>query len=414
MDEALAELAGYFRRQATVPARELVQLAAAARAGGSRWDGIAAACGIRDYRDITGVAALPCWRGSDTGAALLFSAAQHAVHQLTGSRGPFAPLSWPCPGCRQQVTDRAFAGRPVHIEHGHAPGCPRLARDQAADDNERRGRVPGLIAYSEDPAGLVQRHWLAERIEDDCPRCGWHGYFHHHIATIDDDWAAGICDDCYADLHPAITVTARYFSACSPLDGEPVAVIRQRTRSDYPYPDLGQMLTGGCPGSTPRCSSMTGAATATKTSPRSAASRPNRSPPDWRPATGPRTRPDCHGSPGRTRNEHQMTRDATYYEDLAGRLYGLLITFDDRLPSEQARLLHRFIEVGEYGLALEEITGALAQHAIPITDQERGDILGLGYQMKLQGDLVPRAVSHCPRTAQPASSGPADPPETST
>jgi hypothetical protein len=34
-----------------------------------------------------------------------------------------------------------------------------------------------------------------------------------------------------------------YFSACSPLDGEPVAVIRQRTGSDYPFPDLGQMLS---------------------------------------------------------------------------------------------------------------------------------------------------------------------------
>jgi hypothetical protein len=38
-------------------------------------DGIAAACGVRDYRDITGVVSLPCWRGCDTGADLLFSAA---------------------------------------------------------------------------------------------------------------------------------------------------------------------------------------------------------------------------------------------------------------------------------------------------------------------------------------------------
>jgi hypothetical protein len=103
--------------------------------------------------------------------------------------------------------------------------------------------VPGLIAGSEDPAGAVQRHWLTERIEDDCPRCGWHGYFHTYIATIGGDWAGAVCDNCYADLHPAITVTVGYFSACSPDDGEPVAVIRQRTRSDYPFPDLGQMLT---------------------------------------------------------------------------------------------------------------------------------------------------------------------------
>src|SRR6266700_623495 len=142
---------------------------------------------------------------------------------------------------------------------------------------------------------------------------------------------------------------------------------------------------------------MTGAATATTTSPRSAASRPSGSPPGSRPATGLRTRPGCPGSPRPTRNEHQMTWDAAYYEDLAGRLYGLLIMFDDRLPGEQARLLHRFIEVGEYGLALEEITGALAQHAIAITDQEHGDMLDLGHQMKLQGHLVPRALSYCPR-----------------
>ena len=50
--------------------------------------------------------------------------------------------------------------------------------------------------------------------------------------------------------------------------------------------------------------------------------------------------------------------DAAYYEDLAGRLYGLLIALDDRIGRAQPQLLHHFIEVGEYGLALEEIAGA--------------------------------------------------------
>jgi hypothetical protein len=103
--------------------------------------------------------------------------------------------------------------------------------------------------HSEDPAGAVQRHWLAEPVTDDCPRCGWRGYFHHYLTTIGGDWSAAVCDNCYADLHPDITVTVRYFSARSPIDGEPVAAIRQRTRSDHDYPDvghfpdLGQMLT---------------------------------------------------------------------------------------------------------------------------------------------------------------------------
>jgi hypothetical protein len=71
----------------------------------------------------------------------------------------------------------------------------RLARDQAADDGRRRGQLPGLILDSESAVGPVQRHWLRERITDDCPRCGWHGYFHHYIATIGGDWSAAVCDD---------------------------------------------------------------------------------------------------------------------------------------------------------------------------------------------------------------------------
>ena len=45
-------------------------------------------------------------------------------------------------------------------------------------------------------------------------------------------------------------------------------------------------------------------------------------------------------------------------------------------------MLHDFIEVGEYGLALEEITGALAQHQTAITGQERNDMLALARQMQ--------------------------------
>ena len=46
-------------------------------------------------------------------------------------------------------------------------------------------------------------------------------------------------DDCYADLHPAITVTVKFFSARSAASSEPFAVIRQRDRSDHDYPGLG-------------------------------------------------------------------------------------------------------------------------------------------------------------------------------
>src|SRR5690348_14186420 len=88
---------------------------------------------------------------------------------------------------------------------------------------------------------------------------------------------------------------------------------------------------------------------------------------------------------------------SAYYEELAGRLYCLLIGLDDRIGSEQARLLHHFIEAGEYGLALEEIAGTPAQDAIAITGQERADMLALAARMNLKGGLVPRALAACPQ-----------------
>ncbi len=59
--------------------------------------------------------------------------------------------------------------------------------------------------------------------------------------------------------------------------------------------------------------------------------------------------------------------DSAYCEDLAGRLYGLLIGLVDRLDRQDAGQLRHFIEVGEYDLALEEIAGTLAQAKTPIT-----------------------------------------------
>jgi len=73
---------------------------------------------------------------------------------------------------------------------------------------------------------------------------------------------------------------------------------------------------------------------------------------------------------------------------------------DGRLGREQAQLLHHFIEVGGYGLALEEIAGPLAQDRVAVSDQERGDMLALGRRMKMD-DQVPRALRFCPRATEP-------------
>jgi hypothetical protein len=58
---------------------------------------------------------------------------------------------------------------------------------------------------------------------------------------------------------------------------------------------------------------------------------------------------DLYGEqPGTEAGLHRAV-DTAFYEDLAGRLYGLLIGLDDRLDREAARQLYHFIEVGEYG-----------------------------------------------------------------
>ena len=64
------------------------------------------------------------------------------------------------------------------------------------------------------------------------------------------------------------------------------------------------------------------------------------------------------GTPGQEASDRAV--DAAYYEDLAGRLYDLLIGLADRLDRQDAGQLRHFIEVGEYDLALEEIAGTLA------------------------------------------------------
>jgi hypothetical protein len=241
MEDPAAELAAYFQARAPVPDQELIRLTCAARAGGHSWASIAAACQVRRRQDTVGIVFGPGGMTPHTGAGLLYQATQGAVERVTGSRR-CPPLTWHCADCGQQVTDRAGAGRPIHTEHGHAAGCRRLRRDQAAAAARRCAYLPTLVASSEPAIGSLQRHRLTGPIIDDCPRCGWSGYFHEYLATVDGDWSTTVCDNCYADLHPGITVTLRFFSARSAGMKEPFAVIRERSRSDYRYPDLGEQL----------------------------------------------------------------------------------------------------------------------------------------------------------------------------
>ena len=100
-----------------------------------------------------------------------------------------------------------------------------------------------------------------------------------------------------------------------------------------------------------------------------------------------------------------MPVDPGFYEDLAGRLYGLLIGLEDRLDSVDASAIHQFIDVRHYGLALEETARTLAHHTITITGQERAgmlaladriDMLARAHRTPLIDDLVRPAIRACP------------------
>src|SRR5271154_5074866 len=70
--------------------------------------------------------------------------------------------------------------------------------------------------------------------------------------------------------------------------------------------------------------------------------------------------------------------DPMYYEDLRGRLFGLLILLEDRMEKQDAALIHQFIAADEYGLALEELVSC-----------ERGSFTWAAFREYLVGGLGP-------------------------
>jgi hypothetical protein len=58
--------------------------------------------------------------------------------------------------------------------------------------------------------------------------------------------------------------------------------------------------------------------------------------------------------------------------------------------------LHHVTEVGEYGLAFEDIAAMLTHAQIAITNQERDDMLSLARQMEID-NRVSDPLRSCPR-----------------
>jgi hypothetical protein len=87
--------------------------------------------------------------------------------------------------------------------------------------------------------------------------------------------------------------------------------------------------------------------------------------------------------------------DAATYDDISGRLRGLLIGLDDRMSARDLTLIAKFIDAGELGLALEQIADVLSEDESPISSTERSDLLDLNARTQ-RDDRVPGALRCCP------------------
>lgn len=82
-------------------------------------------------------------------------------------------------------------------------------------------------------------------------------------------------------------------------------------------------------------------------------------------------------------------------QEIVGLLHGLLVRLDDRLPDKDVTLIAEFIDVGEFGLVLEQIADVLSEDEQPPSADERADMLALVDRMQMD-DRVPRALAFCP------------------
>ncbi len=87
--------------------------------------------------------------------------------------------------------------------------------------------------------------------------------------------------------------------------------------------------------------------------------------------------------------------DTAYYDEITSTLRSLLIRLSDRLPREDQVLISEFIEANELGLALEQMADVLSEDDLPISSQDRADMLGLAERMQMD-DRVPRALAFRP------------------
>ncbi len=91
---------------------------------------------------------------------------------------------------------------------------------------------------------------------------------------------------------------------------------------------------------------------------------------------------------------HHECVDRTDYEQISGRLRGLLVRLDDRMSAKDLVLIAEFADVGELGLALEHMADVLSEQDLAVSDDERADMLALADRMKIS-ERICRVLEFC-------------------
>lgn len=82
------------------------------------------------------------------------------------------------------------------------------------------------------------------------------------------------------------------------------------------------------------------------------------------------------------------------YEEISGLLRGLCVRLADRLGSMDLTIAEEYVDANEVGLALEHLADQLAEYDLPVSQDERTDMLALAHAMG-NVDRVAGALAWC-------------------
>lgn len=88
-----------------------------------------------------------------------------------------------------------------------------------------------------------------------------------------------------------------------------------------------------------------------------------------------------------------MNLDQSYYDDLRGKLHGLVIALGPALTESEASAVTDFLDVGEYGLALMTLADIIVEEGKQIHAAEYESIVKFARQMKIEDKISPALSS---------------------